>query len=383
MNDTTRQFRDFFVSLKLTVVLLAMGMILVFAATLDQVNLGVWAVQEKYFRSSFVLWRVGDIPIPVFPGGYFIGGLLLINLITAHVSRFQRSWKKAGIQLAHAGVILLLLGELLSGLWQEEYAMKIDEGESKNYSESYRFNELAIIDATDPKFDDVVVIPEKLLARGEPIQHAQLPFRVVTKAYFPNADLVQRTANSPASPATAGFGLRMDVSPQPLTYKQNDVNTPAAYIELIGTGGSLGTWLVSTQAPFPQHFNVGGHDWKIALRAERAYKPFSLFLEKFSFDRYPGTQIPKNFSSDVRLTTPDGKVDRHVHIYMNNPLRYEGLTFYQADYDHEHEKYTVLQVVKNPSWILPYIACITIALGLVWQFGQHLAGFIRKRRATA
>ena len=49
MNDVTRQFRDFFVSLKLTVVLLALSLILVFAATLDQVNLGIWGVQEKYF----------------------------------------------------------------------------------------------------------------------------------------------------------------------------------------------------------------------------------------------------------------------------------------------------------------------------------------------
>ncbi len=61
MNDVVRQFRNFFVSLRLTVVLLVLSMILIFAATLDQVNLGVWAVQEKYFRSLFVLWRVGEI----------------------------------------------------------------------------------------------------------------------------------------------------------------------------------------------------------------------------------------------------------------------------------------------------------------------------------
>ena len=58
MNDTVRQFRDFFVSLRLTVVLLVLSMILIFAATIDQVNLGIWAVQQKWFRSLFVLWRV-------------------------------------------------------------------------------------------------------------------------------------------------------------------------------------------------------------------------------------------------------------------------------------------------------------------------------------
>src|SRR4051812_20310181 len=207
MNDTLRQFRDFFVSLKLTVVLLALGIVLVFAATLDQVNLGIWAVQEKYFRSFFVLWRVGEFPVPVFPGGYFIGGLLLINLIAAHISRFRMEWKKAGIQLTHAGLILLLLGELLSGLWQEDYSMRLEEGESKDYSESYRLNELAIIDATDEKFDDVVAIPEQLLARGETIQHPKLPFRVVTKLYYPNSSAQPRAQvkDPPPPPANKGF----------------------------------------------------------------------------------------------------------------------------------------------------------------------------------
>ena len=97
MNDLARQFRDFFVSLKLTVVLLVLSLVLVFVATLDQVNLGIWAVQEKYFRSFFVLWNVKGIPVPVFPGGYLVGGFLLVNLISAHVYRFSLTWRKAGI----------------------------------------------------------------------------------------------------------------------------------------------------------------------------------------------------------------------------------------------------------------------------------------------
>ena len=33
----------------------------ILAATLDQVNLGIWAVQEKYFRTFVVHWQVGDL----------------------------------------------------------------------------------------------------------------------------------------------------------------------------------------------------------------------------------------------------------------------------------------------------------------------------------
>src|SRR5258708_16292317 len=114
MNPLLRQFRDFFVSLKLTVVLLSLSILLIFFATLDQVHLGVWAVQEKYFRTFFVLTKIPgtQFPIPVFPGGYFIGGFPPINLIRTHVYRFQLTSEKSRIFLSHLRLILLALGPL-------------------------------------------------------------------------------------------------------------------------------------------------------------------------------------------------------------------------------------------------------------------------------
>jgi hypothetical protein len=118
------------------------------------------------------------------------------------------------------------------------------------------------------------------------------------------------------------------------------------------------------------------------MRPARYYHPFSITLLKFSHDRYPGTDIPKNFSSRIRLRTPDSRVDREVLIYMNNPLRHGGLTFYQAGYEN-NDRTTILQVVRNPSWQLPYISCALMGLGLLTQFGIHLFGFFRKRALAA
>ena len=388
MTDAVRQFRDFFVSLKLTVFLLVLGILLIFAATLDQVNLGIWAVQEKYFRSFFVLWRVGDVPVPVFPGGYLIGGLLLVNLVSAHAYRFKMAWRKSGIFLTHAGLILLLVGELLSGIWQQDFSMRLSEDEPKNYSESYQHNELVIVDTTDAANDDVVSIPEGMLAKGDVVQHPKLPFRVVTKLYYPNSSLRMHdetkaaAGTEPPSPATTGFGTRVVAIPLRVTYKQDERNLATAYIELVGPEGSIGTWLVSTHPDLlPQAFEHGGRSWRIAFRPRREYKPFQLTLLKFSHDRYAGTDIPKNFSSRIRLQTPNGQDDREVLIYMNNPLRYAGLTFYQASFEKDNPKVTILQVVKNPSWMLPYVACALMTLGLIIQFGIHLVGFVQKRRA--
>ena len=386
MREYWKAFVDFFVSLRLTVALLALSIVLIFWATLAQVQLGVWGVQAKFFQTFFVLAKIPgtQIPVPVFPGGYFIGGLLLINLVAAHINRFKFTWRKAGIQLTHIGLIILLIGELLTGLWQEEYQMRLDEGETKNYSESYRDNELAIIDTTKANYDDVVAIPDSRLDRGAEIQYPKLPFRVVVRDYYPNAALQMRSQvpNAPESLATAGIGPRIATTPLPLTYKQNERNLAAAYVELIGPEGTLGTWLVSTQLLMPQSFEYAGRTWALSLRFARNYKPFSLKLIDFSHDVYAGTDIPKNFSSRIKLTTVDGQDDREVLIYMNNPLRYAGLTFYQAGFDNDYRT-TVLQVVHNPSWVLPYISCGLMSIGLLLQFGLSLVGFNRKHRAAA
>ena len=385
MIPLVRQFRDFFVSLKLTVVLLALSIALIFWATLAQVQLGIWGVQQKFFHAFFVLEKLPgtSIPVPVLPGGYVIGGLLLINLVAAHIYRFKLEWRKAGIQLTHAGLILLLVGELISGIMQVESSMRIEEGGTSKYSESYRLNEFVVLDTTNPDYDDVVAIPEAILGDGGVIQHPKLPFQVRIRDYYPNAIVQMRDQAPNAAPAlaTAGIGSRLAVTPLPLTYKQDERNTPVANVEIVGPEGSLGIWLVSPLLGMPQKFDYQGHTWQLALRFKRYYHPFEIKLVDFTHDVYPGTEIPKNFSSRVHLKSDDGHEDREVLIYMNNPLRYAGLTFYQASFE-QGDKVSILQVVRNPGWVLPYIACIMMALGLVLQFGLHLVGFINKRKAS-
>ncbi len=105
-----------------------------------------------------------------------------------------------------------------------------------------------------------------------------------------------------------------------------------------------------------------------------------MYLHKFRHDLYPGTNTPKNFSSEIRLIDESRNVDRSTVISMNNPLRYEGETFFQASFL-ERDEGTVLQVVRNPAWTLPYIACTLVSLGMLVHFGTYLVTFLR-RRAT-
>lgn len=373
-------------SLELTVLLLFLAILLVFGGTLAQTRLGVWAVQHEIFHTWFVWAQLPGTSwtIPVFPGGFLVGGLLLANLAAAYRYRFAFVWRKAGLLLAHGGLILLLLGELFAGLWQEDFQLRLAQGETRNYAESFRHHELALIETSDPQFDDVTVVPAQLLARGAAVQHPALPFRIVPRQYHEHAllSLRREAPGAPPSPASAGFGPQLVVMPLPAP-RSDEPPQPAAFVELIGPDGTLGTYLVSAMPGLPpQTVTVGPRVFTLSLRPARAYKPFSLQLLELRHDVYPGSEIPRNFSSRVRLHSADGQEDREALISMNHPLRYGGLTFYQYQMN-EADGYSVLQVVRNPSWALPYVSCLLMALGLLVQFARSLARFIAARAAPA
>jgi len=371
----------FFTSLRLTVVLLVLSLVLVFAGTLGEVHLGLYKAQTEFFRSFFIYWHPGNgtLKIPVFPGGYLLGLALLLNLIAAHVSRFKLTRDKIGLWIIHAGLILLILGQLATDMFAVESQMHLREGQMKNYSESDRMDELAVADITDPKLETVVAIPERLLAKKGDIQNDQLPFVVRVKEFYPNSTLSTNAAAGYARVnADSGLGptLWWEQVPRETAMDRRDV--PSALIEIVTPQGSASTRLASEWLEQPQTFTVNGHTYSFQLRPERYYLPFSLRLLKFHHDVYQGTDIPKNFSSQLLLFRPDTGERRNVLIYMNNPLRYDGRTFYQASFDQDNNG-TILQVVKNPGWLTPYLACILIATGMVVQFLSHLIPFLRRR----
>lgn len=386
----------FFSSLKLTVVLLAFSMMLIFFGTLDQVHYGIWHTQKLYFESFLAVWAYPEqapaydqlfwLRIPM-PGGYLLGGMLFVNLLAAHFSRFKLSWKKSGIFLVHFGLVLLLISELMTDLLAVESQMPVDEGGRNNYSQAFRENELVLIDRSHPDYDQVHSIPTALLKPGKRIDVADTTLSIQTLSYYPNAALGRATSDAPVeTAATHGVAVRMGivVTPQAETYAESEFNTATAYVEVLQGEDSLGIWLVSNvideRFP-PQIVESGDQAWEIALRFARHYYPFEIELIDFSHDKYPGTEIPFNYSSEVMVHhMEDSTKNQKALIYMNHPLRYEGLTFYQASFANQDQT-SIFQVVRNPGWLLPYVSVLLMGLGMCVQFGMHFYKFLKKRSA--
>ncbi|HVL13861.1 MAG TPA: cytochrome c biogenesis protein CcsA [Gemmata sp.] len=417
-----------FASLRLTVVLLALAVVLVFFGTLAQKTAGIWTTVDKYFWSwvvmidlrptyefSKIFFGFPKDPASApswaafpFPGGKLLGALMFVNLLAAHALRFQLTWKRAGIWLTHGGLLLLFVGEFVTREFQVEQRMTIPQHQSVNFSEDSRRVELSFATPDTEGTDRVTVVPGKMLEEaartGDRISHPDLPVDVEVNRYMVNSGLLtsrqlaarKADGTAPENPATAGLGTTAVVEPRPEVsgVGEQTLDLPSAYVTLYkkGTDEKIGTYLVSLWFTYnsfdresqpTQSFESDGVSHDIALRFTRYYKPFSLYLKEFRFDRYTGTQQAKNYSSDVILIDPERGQERAVRISMNDPLFYRGETFYQQTFDSATEATTVLQVVRNPGWFLPYASCIMVGVGLLFHFVLGLVQYLQRQRVGA
>jgi hypothetical protein len=263
--------------------------------------------------------------------------------------------------------------------------------------------ELALTDVTDPNTDDTAVVPQRLLARGGTIRHDALPVDVEVHEFMKNSDLVDPRRANGENVRVSVMGETWAVVPQPEgagvdANQREDAPSARVTLKRKDTGAPVGTYVVSLwyypnfvvrqrQLAFPpQTFVLDGRTYTVELRPERVYKPYQLTLLDFKHELYLGTNTPKNFESVVRVTDAAGGDAREARIYMNNPLRmapdgstvgliFSGETLYQSSFL-PGDTGTVLQVVQNPGWLLPYVSCVLVFFGMVTHFGMNLINFL-------
>ena len=122
--------------------------------------------------------------------------------------------RRGGVVLLHAGLALIMFGELMVDLYAVESRVTLAEGETATYAADSRFSELAIIDRSGKKTDDEVVVPESMLRNEQNIQHPFLPFDIVPVRFFcqyadePEARLAGSSRRDVAYGERSGSGFR-------------------------------------------------------------------------------------------------------------------------------------------------------------------------------
>ena len=115
----------------------------------------------------------------------------------------------------------------------------------------------------------------------------------------------------------------------------------------------------------PVSGSMGNLNYTITYGSREIPIPFSLYLKDFQVERYPGSNSPSSFASEVVLIDKDMGIQEDRRIFMNNVLKHRGYRFYQSSYDTD-ELGTILSV--NKDWAGTFVTYVGYALLFAGMF---------------
>ena len=157
---------------------------------------------------------------------------------------------------------------------------------------------------------------------------------------------------------------KYDVTPIPEEEKtENDQD--ALVVEIAANGEKAQAKLMGGRgtATYSDRINVGGLDFTLAYGSKVYQLPFSIRLNDFIAEKYPGTE--KAYASFMSKITVNDDRAFDYDIYMNHVLDHRGYRFFQASFDQD-EKGTVLSVNHDfwGTWVT-YIGYFLLYIGLL------------------
>ncbi|PZO84122.1 MAG: hypothetical protein DI626_08550 [Micavibrio aeruginosavorus] len=332
-------------------------MILLTIGTVAQKEMGLFQAQQMFF-SSWILW-LGPFPLP---GTYttlaFITACLLSKFLLFSPWRIGQ----AGIILTHLGVLVLLLGGMVTALTQKEGFIAIREGESASAVSDYHARILKV----RKNGEDFIAAPFETLEKGTKIEG--LPFELSVRRTCDNCRVVPTKEEG-----SKGFAENISLRDGPLE-KEAEANLSGVDFAVSGAGGDQdGHYIVMEDIPHTPEITAADDSYKISIgRAERPL-PFAIKLNDFRREMHPGTNMAKGFASDI--VVQDADAEWPYTISMNEPMRYKGYTFYQSSFSIRPDgEYTILSAVENKGRIFPYLASAIIFAGLLLHIILRLLG---------
>ena len=375
-----------------TTTLLLLGL-LTWLATLEQIDKGLYPTLNKYFhwKSVFLFPEINGKTI-YFPllSGYWVGAILLVNLILGGVIRIRKGWGHAGNLVSHFGIIFMLIGGGIAHHFSERGNMAVGEGESSNTAEDYFEYVVELAEIKENQPGAITVIRGAQIDDLEPgktriFRLPSFPFDLEIGGYLINAAPVSANERAPDQQQQKADGYYLMEKPAEVNA---EANTAACYARILYRDGQKSAPFILAGASFhPFSLKFEDRVFTLDMRKRLWPMPFTVKLDKFTADFHPGTGVASKFVSQV-TRLENGSEAKHT-IQMNEPMRYEGLTFFQASYGPpgagpKDKMYSVFEIVKNPADHWPEYSLYIVAVGMLITFMQklisHIAAASRKKR---
>lgn len=371
----------------LAVVLFMLMFFLILFGTFHQIDYGLFSAQKNFFSSAFAFYKLGPITIPLL-GGYTLLALFAVTIVSGML-RIRRTWSRAGLLLAHFGVLVMIVSSAITFHFSDRGHMRLyPEQQSNEFSSFHDWN----IEIGKPAAGATLhLIPDTQFrdlgpGKSRDFFSKDLPFDVAISGFVPNGVPVRENITIEGADSRVVDGFRVLALPEE---KEAELNVPATYITLTDKASGEKTegilWGMDRE---PFTVKSGDVFYTVGLDRKRFPVPFTVYLDEFKADFHPGTTMASDF--EAYITKKENGEEQKVKIYMNHPLRDRGYTFFQASYGPPNAGpgdtlYTVFEVVRNPADQGPLVACIIVGIGLLVHFTQKLLGYMRaeSRRRVA
>lgn len=398
---------------------------------------------------------------------YIVLGLLTINLTAVMIDRWPWKTKHVGFVLAHIGIIILLVGGIITQKWGIDGSMYFEIGTSSRWV-TVSERELSVYSTFDgnsftslfhrdvnflksPAKDNKISIPvmdgtidvidsmdfaqfsERIVASQDPLDGSGVRFQLYNNQLNELQWMVQsrkgKTAVSEFGPLRLVFGDSSAITSEmnhlflePINssdlryavYKKEEPKPVQAGVLRDGEEIDL-PWMglkfkvlrylasahrewdvkkvdrpspMSTSAALIQYKDQ--KQWAQLNDIVRFFTPAGayivkygqrrvdigeeIFLKNFSVGRYQGTQRAMAYESVVEVPGLGEQL-----ISMNEPLKFNGYTFYQASFQESPRTGTptasILSVNKDPGRAIKYLGSLFIVLGII-----HLFWFKQKQK---
>jgi len=273
--------------------------------------------------------------------------LLAVNIFLSMLKRYPWSRHQAGFVMAHVGIVLLLVGSLVSLHRGLDGTVALYEGDGTR-AVTLRERALTVDLAGRPHsfpadFDSRPPRPDRPVVFAVPETRVTL----VADDYAPHAEVNDGTLRPAPLPSR-------EERRSPAVRVRFDSPAGGTASAWVPWGGSVGADLAEGQA-------------LVSFGEREVPLPFQLTLLDFRADTYPGSRRPASYESRVRIEERDGTRSEHL-ISMNHPLHRDGYVFFQASFVEGQPMMSILSVSRSPGLPLVYLGTALVSLGVAWMF---------------
>lgn len=302
--------------------------------------LGLGAGVATFIES---IYDTTSAKIVVYDATWYEGVMLLLTLSLIGIMYKYKMWKKFGAFIVHLAFVAILVGAALTRYFGYEGVIHIREGLSEN--EMLTVKSYFTI-KTEKEF------LEYPLALGQ-IGNNDFSYETMVEGKVLHINYKSYHAGAKGELNTLIVEARYD----------NKLKT----VKIEGGAG----WI---EPPVVVRFD--DVEVELAWGSKVIALPFSFKLLDFELQRYPGSQSPSSYASELEVI--DNSTTFPYRIFMNHPLTYKGYKFFQSSYDLD-EKGTILEVNKDPGKWPTYFGYFLLCVGFVGNFFTKGSRFVKLR----